>query len=86
MNFPEFSEYHTDVPDCMRLNLKSIKKRQEEHHDLETRKANFINDLWVREKAVMKITKYLDLRTNVKEPCHTLCHVINTYIYIHTYT
>ena len=26
MNFPEFSEYHTDVPDCMQLNLKLIKK------------------------------------------------------------
>ena len=27
MNFPEFSEYHTDVPDCMQLNSKLIKKR-----------------------------------------------------------
>ena len=50
---------------------------------METRKAIFINDLCVREKAVMKITKYLDLYTNVKELCHTLRHMINTYIYIY---
>lgn len=66
-----FKEYQTDVRDYMQLNQKL--KGQEKHHDLQTRKANFKNDLWkkknlfkndlwVREKTVMKITKYLDLQ------------------------
>ena len=57
-----FKEYQTDVRDYMQLNQKLKIKRQEKHHDLQTRKANFKNDLWVREKTVMKITKYLGLQ------------------------